>query len=251
MKRLREQGGDDPAQRRGVEILQRTPATPRMPEMKRRVWHSLQRDAAPHAAGLGRGRLKLAVAAVAVLALAGTAAAMIRGPLGPRLARFWGAPAVDAKAPVARKGATATTAAQIAAPPPPLPEPPLVMAPVTLAPAPAEPSAPRRSPAPRARGTAPAQPATAAARERTEVLDALVALRRDHDPVRAGDMLSRYLSSHPRGVLREEALALAIEAADARGDRATGERLSRGYVGGYPNGRFVEFARRHLGEAAR
>jgi hypothetical protein len=96
-----------------------------------------------------------------------------------------------------------------------------------------------------------APPLTATARERTEVLDALVALRRDRDPVRAGAMLSAYLSSHPRGVLREEALALAIEAADARGDRETSERLSRSYVGAYPSGRFGEFARRHLGEAAR
>ena len=63
-------------------------------------------------------------------------------------------------------------------------------------------------------------------------------------------MLSAYLSSHPRGALREEALALAIEAADAQGDRAAGERLSRSYTGAYPNGRFVAFARRHFGEAA-
>jgi hypothetical protein len=249
MKRLRDQGGDDPAQRRGVEILQRAPATPRMPDMKRRVWHSLHRDPARHAAGLARRRLKLAAAAVAVLALAGTAAAMIRGPLPGRLAGLWRAPAVDANAPVGRKGATPR---REPAPAPPA-EAPRVMPPatVTLPPAATEPTAPRRSPPPSrgavaARGAAVAVTATATARERTEVLDALVALRRDHDPVRAAAMLSAYLSSHPRGALREEALALAIEAADARGDRTAGERLSRSYVEAYPSGRFVGFARGHL-----
>jgi hypothetical protein len=248
MKRLRDQAGDDPVQRQGVEILQRAPATPRMPDMKRRVWHSLHRDPARHAAGLARRRLKLAAGAVAVLALAGTAAAMIRGPLPERLAGLWRAP-VDANPPVGRKAATPR---REPAPAPP-PEAPRVMpaAAVTLPPAATEPTAPRRSPPPSrgavaARGPAVAVTATATARERTEVLDALVALRRDHDPVRAAAMLSAYLSSHPRGALREEALALAIEAADARGDRTAGERLSRSYVEGYPSGRFAGFARGHL-----
>ena len=69
--------------------------------------------------------------------------------------------------------------------------------------------------------------AASVARERTEVLDALVALRREHDPVRAGTLLTRYLSAHPRGALREEALVLAIEAADARGDQTGGEQLAQ------------------------
>jgi hypothetical protein len=88
--------------------------------------------------------------------------------------------------------------------------------------------------------------AAAVARERTEVLDALVALRRAHDPLRAGTMLTRYLSAHPRGALREEALVLAIEAADARGDRAAAEQLARTYQGEFPAGRFLAFARSHV-----
>ena len=90
-------------------------------------------------------------------------------------------------------------------------------------------------------------PPTAAsvARERTEVLDALVALRREHDPVRAGTLLSRYLSAHPHGALREEALVLAIEAADARGDRTGGEQLAHAYQAEFPGGRFLPFARSH------
>ena len=69
--------------------------------------------------------------------------------------------------------------------------------------------------------------AASVARERTEVLDALVALRREHDPVRAGTLLARYLSAHPHGALREEALVLAIEAADARGDHGAAARSWR------------------------
>ncbi len=77
------------------------------------------------------------------------------------------------------------------------------------------------------------------------MLDALVALRREHDPVRAGALLARYLSAHPRGALREEALVLAIEAADARGDRAGGAQLAQVYQDEFPAGRFLPFARSH------
>jgi hypothetical protein len=91
----------------------------------------------------------------------------------------------------------------------------------------------------------PARPVTSAAQARTEVLDALVALRRDHDPVRAGALLDKYLASHGRGALREEALALAIEAADVRGDRLLGQRLARTYEAEYPQGRFRQFAHSH------
>jgi hypothetical protein len=98
---------------------------------------------------------------------------------------------------------------------------------------------------------APRKPASAApsaaavARERSEVLDALIALRRQHDPARAGTLLARYLAAHPRGALREEALVLAIEAADARADRAAGAALARTYLAEFPAGRFLPFARSH------
>jgi Tfp pilus assembly protein PilF len=78
--------------------------------------------------------------------------------------------------------------------------------------------------------------------ERTEVLDAMVALRRKRDPARAGVLLDRYLVAHPRGALHEEALALAIEAASARGDRAAARNLSQAYQARYPQGRFLRFA---------
>jgi hypothetical protein len=102
--------------------------------------------------------------------------------------------------------------------------------------------------------TSPKKPASASAlpsaasvaRERTEVLDALVALRREHDAVRAGALLTRYLAAHPNGALREEALALAIEAADARGDKLGARQLAQTYQGEFPAGRFLAFARSHI-----
>jgi len=92
--------------------------------------------------------------------------------------------------------------------------------------------------------------AAAVARERTEVLDALVALRREHDPARAGTMRARYLSAHRHGALREEALALAMEAADARGDRPAARQIAQVYQCEFPAGRFLIFARSHTDGSA-
>jgi Tfp pilus assembly protein PilF len=78
------------------------------------------------------------------------------------------------------------------------------------------------------------------------VLDAMIALRRDHDATRAGRLLDLYLGAHPHGALREEALVLAIEAATARGDAASARRWASSYGDAYPNGRFKKFARETL-----
>src|SRR5215831_12451846 len=104
---------------------------------------------------------------------------------------------------------------------------------------------PRRCPARgRARSTRRRSTRSAAATaERTQVLDAMIALRHDHDAARAGRLLDHYLVTHPHGALREEALALAIEAATARNDGATAHRLAASYLDGYPRGRFRDFAR--------
>ena len=69
------------------------------------------------------------------------------------------------------------------------------------------------------------------------VVAALEALRKQHDPVRAGSLLAGYLAAHPEGALAEEALALSIEAAVARHDPAATE-FARRYLRSYPNGRF-------------
>jgi chorismate-pyruvate lyase len=77
----------------------------------------------------------------------------------------------------------------------------------------------------------------------------MVALRRDHDPVRAGQLLGRYLAAHPNGALREEALVLAIEAAADGGDTARARDLARTYRAAYPRGRFQQFAADHAGSS--
>ncbi|HVT10434.1 MAG TPA: hypothetical protein VHO67_23395, partial [Polyangia bacterium] len=88
--------------------------------------------------------------------------------------------------------------------------------------------------------------AASPARERTQVLDALIALRRDHDPERAQALLDPYLQRSRQGALREEALVLAIEAADARSDGARAARLAHVYQDEYPGGRFAAFVASHM-----
>ncbi|HEY7374575.1 MAG TPA: hypothetical protein VIF57_20600 [Polyangia bacterium] len=123
-------------------------------------------------------------------------------------------------------------------------------APATAARAPAEPRA--RVEAPRAEiAPAPVElPATAPethrphmprTRPRSEdpsaVVDAVEALRKQHDPDRAAKLLAGYLAAHPNGALAEEALALSIEAATARHDPAA-SAFARRYLRDYPTGRF-------------
>jgi hypothetical protein len=85
-------------------------------------------------------------------------------------------------------------------------------------------------------------------RERAQVWEALVALRRDHDPNHAAALLNHELEANPHGVLRQEALVLAIEAADARGDRRGAEGFARAYQREFPSGRFKQLAQRYLDE---
>jgi hypothetical protein len=242
MNRLRDiverEGGlrGDPLFRRGVELLQGTPPSMVLPETRSRVWRAIRRASAPASRGLRTLALRFAVVGAVVL-VAGTAGAVI--------AHRWIAPQIQktpddmrgveppsgSKAP----GPRASPSARVEAPPVELPgEGPTETA---------APKVPART-GPR-KPTTPAVTVASVARERTEVLDALVALRREHDPVRAGTLLARYLSAHPRGALREEALVLAIEAADGRGDRAVGEQLAHVYQGEFPAGRFLAFAHSH------
>jgi hypothetical protein len=81
--------------------------------------------------------------------------------------------------------------------------------------------------------------------EPTLVATAMRALRRDHDPARAARLLDDYLVRWPDGALVEEALALGIEAARARGD-ARESTLAAEYLRRFPSGRFADAARRAL-----
>jgi hypothetical protein len=78
------------------------------------------------------------------------------------------------------------------------------------------------------------------------VLAGLRALRREHDPTRAGTLLARYVERFPQGVLAEEALAIAIEADLARGDRQAAAALAEQYLKRFPAGRFIRLARKTM-----
>ena len=236
MKRLRDMEGDEPLFRRGVEVLQGTPPTAEMPDVKQRVWRSIQRAPATTPRRLPILIPKLALVAIVAFG-AGTAGAVIahrwqRGHGPGARQRGVVAAAIDA----VRRRAPKRRARARRSPTPPPPRP-------TRWRRSPRPRPPARS-APKKLASLPPS-AASVARERTEVLDALVALRREHDPVRAGTLLARYLSAHPRGALREEALVLAIEAADARGDETGGEQLAHAYQAEFPAGRFLPFARSH------
>jgi hypothetical protein len=75
------------------------------------------------------------------------------------------------------------------------------------------------------------------------VLLAIKVLRRAHDAVQASQLLEEYLRTYPRGALREEAMALAVEAAAARGDRRESLRLAARYERSFPDGRFGQLLR--------
>jgi hypothetical protein len=100
-------------------------------------------------------------------------------------------------------------------------------APVAAEPA-SDGATPRSEPRPR--------PAPAAS-EAAMVQAAVEALRREGDPERASRLLDQYRKRNPGGVLGEEALALAVEAALARKDPQAAD-LARQYLARYPNGRF-------------
>ena len=252
MNRLRDEVGVDPVSERGLGIIRGVRPTSGAPELKRRVWSALER-ADSSRAGRTRPGVRVAALAVAIVLLAGTAGAMVSGR--------WIVPALqsrtsDAGAPSARpeRARSVRWGADVASLAPttteaPLPGPAL---PALVEPAVASGATFHRSGTPSrgsAAGKSPAvatRSSTSSARERTEVLDALIALRRDHDPVRAGALLEHYLRVHPRGALREEALVLAIEAADAHGDRLLALTLARGYQADYPTGRFRQFSRDHI-----
>ncbi len=78
----------------------------------------------------------------------------------------------------------------------------------------------------------------------TVVLEAIAALRDRGDATRASALLAEQLRTHPHGVLSEDALALAIEAAIARHDSRAAADLGRRYVSLYPSGRYRAFASR-------
>src|SRR5262245_53183196 len=94
MNRLREYSGSGPVSERGIEMLRGTAATHTAPDMKRRVWSSLQRIG-PEPTGLRMPGIKVLAIGVMVVSFAGTAGAVITGRwIVPALDRAQAAPAV-------------------------------------------------------------------------------------------------------------------------------------------------------------
>jgi hypothetical protein len=108
---------------------------------------------------------------------------------------------------------------------------------------PVEPATPP-APAVEAVESTEARVAAAPPEEAALVLAGLRALRRQHDPAQAGVLLARYLARFPQGTLVQEALAVAIEAGLARGDRVVAAQLAHQYLERFPAGRFTRLARK-------
>jgi len=244
MNRLRDESGWDSLSERGIELLRRVPASFSRSDLKRRVWAGLQEFTVNATVEPHNARLKALVLGLVVVTSAATAGAAIGGHwLAPRIDRAIATASgsrVEAQ-PRHRRGAIR----RVAAPWDPSeiePLAPMAAAPIEKAPL-------RAGSAMDARAeTHPTRHVVAPAPEaRTEVLDALVALRRDRDADRAAVLLDRYLGANRHGALREEALVLAIEAADIRKDAVEAHRLARLYALEFPAGRFGQFAGQHLG----
>jgi hypothetical protein len=249
MNRLRDESGLDPISEKGIGILRAVRPTSSPAGLKRKVWASLQQTsiASPVRA---RSALRAVVVGVGLLLFTATATATIGGrKLVARIERLWGPRARVGDAPTRLERTKTVRMAEA-------PSAPAVatFAPIGEANLSETAAAPQgrmsAPPAPAGHGAARASRAAAVAaetsRERAQVWEALVALRRDHDANRAAALLNHDLETNRHSVLRQEALALAIEAADSRGDRTGAAQLARVYTGEFPAGRFKAFAQSHL-----
>src|SRR5450631_3632006 len=254
MNRLRDESGLDPISEKGIEMLRSVRPTSCPPGLKRRVWATLQQTpgAAPNRSRFSA--LRVLVVGIGLLVFTATAAATIGGRrIAAQIERLFGA-RVGAVQPRSERSKPLRVAAEAQRSPAP------AILPAISQPGGSETPAPREdrtslgeTPAPPAAHGAsrPARSvplASETSRERAQVWEALVALRRDHDPDRAAALLNHELEANPHGVLRQEALVLAIEAADARGDRRGAESFARAYQREFPSGRFKQWAQRYLGE---
>ena len=254
MNRLRDESGLDPISEKGIEMLRSVRPTASSPLLKRRVWAALQESTIASPARQRSSMLRVVVVGVGLVAFTATAAATIGGRrIAARIEKFWG-PRVDVGgggAPRAERTKPVRVVAEAVKAPDEemLPESAAPEAPIEAdSRVPVAGSPPTSA----ARGALrPARPVPLAAettRERAQVWEALVALRRDHDPNHAAALLNHELEANPHGVLRQEALVLAIEAADARGDRRGAEGFARVYQREFPSGRFKQLAQRYLDE---
>jgi hypothetical protein len=255
MNRLREESGLDPISEKGIEMLRSVRPTASSPLLKRRVWAAVQESTIASPARQRSSLLKVLVVGFGLVAFTATAAATIGGRgIAARIEKLFRPQAgvgVGAAAPRAERTKPVRIVAEAER------APDLEMLPESAA-AEAAVKADSRMPVARSPLASPAHSAlrpsrtvplaAETTRERAQVWEALVALRRDHDANRAATLLNHELEANPHGVLRQEAFVLAIEAADARGDRHGAEGFARAYEREFPSGRFKQLAQRYLEE---
>lgn len=250
------ESSDQPVQSRAAQLLRSLNATEESALSRRRVWLSLVDE--PRRLTRARLIARPALAAVLVVCLSAAAAgaSVGRGFL-TRLATAL----VSASEPVPSSAAPriATPSREraergtLAAVPEVAPQR-SQLAPERSLPATTEPgrAVSRRARAPAAGGRSESLKrssvgvdafASAPREEASLVLGAMSALRRDRDPARSAQMLAEYLRKYPDGSLREEALALRIEAVSSLRNPKLGAHLARGYLQSHPNGRFRELAK--------
>ena len=253
MNRLREESGLDPISEKGIEMLRAVRPTASSPLLKRRVWAALQASTIASPVRQRSSMLRVVVVGVGLVAFTATAAATIGGRrFAARIEKLLG-PLGGVGAGAVQPRSERTKPVRVVAEAPKAPE--VEMLPESAAseePVKADSRAPVAGspPASSMRGALRPSKTLAAetTRERAQVWEALVALRRDHDPNHAAALLNHELEANPHGVLRQEALVLAIEAADARGDRRGAEGFARAYQREFPTGRFKQLAQRYLDE---
>ena len=253
MNRLRDESGLDPISEQGIGILRAVRPTASPPGLRRKVWASLQQTsiASPVRARFSALRAMLVGVGVGLLLFTATAAATIGGrKLAARIERLWAPRARVGDAPTRLERTKTVRVADAPSAPAEEAFAPIGEANVSETALEQPQGRMPASAAPAGHGAARASRAAAVAaetsRERAQVWEALVALRRDHDANRAAALLNHDLETNRHSVLRQEALALAIEAADSRGDRAGAAQLARTYADEFPAGRFKAFAQSHL-----
>ena len=239
--RLRDEVAANPTRARGTKLLRSASPPPRrpLPEMKRRVWARLveARTTAASRRTTRHSAVRRRSALLTLLLVLSTATA--GAVIGRRVIGRGRTPLVSADHPA---GVVRPAGHQRSH------EHPKVVDDFSLPPE-TEPSADTAVPiephrrvgvhAPRGTDRSAVDEKEQAAHQL--LVDAMLALRRARDFERAGALLENYLTKYPRGALREEAIALAVEAAAARTDLARRDYWASVYLKDYPTGRFRGF----------
>src|SRR4051794_10365937 len=194
MNRLRDESGLDPISEKGIGMLRSVRPTASSPLLKRRVWAALQESTMASPARQRSSMLRVLVVGVGLVAFTATAAATISGRrIAARLEKFLGTH-VGAGAGATQPRSERTKPVRVVAEAPSAPDVealPEVTAPE--GPVKAQTRTPVAASGPAHVALRPSRPVPLAAdatRERAQVWEALVALRRDHDPNRAAGLLN-------------------------------------------------------------